>query len=90
MTVAAGTIDDIKIRGSQLALHVTYNSNVLSTGRTPGIQNFGLAPGVFTALKRRVPETGDCDDVPLDTYNVPKALPGEPLILSEAAIYQAA
>lgn len=32
--------------GSQLALRVTYNSNVLSTGRTLGIQNFGLAPGV--------------------------------------------
>lgn len=31
---------------SQLALRVTYNSNVLSTGRTLGIQNFGLAPGV--------------------------------------------
>lgn len=32
--------------GSQLAVRLTYNSNVMSTGRTLGIQNFGLAPGV--------------------------------------------
>src|SRR5688572_14102284 len=31
---------------SQLALRVSYNSNVLSTGRTLGIENFGLSPGV--------------------------------------------
>jgi hypothetical protein len=32
--------------GSQLALRLSYNSNVLSAGRTLGIENFGLAPGV--------------------------------------------
>lgn len=32
--------------GSQLALRVGYNSNVLSAGRTLGIENFGLAPGI--------------------------------------------
>jgi hypothetical protein len=32
--------------GSQLVLRVGYNSNVLSAGRTLGIQNFGLAPGI--------------------------------------------
>lgn len=32
--------------GSQLALRVSYNSNVLSAGRTLGIKNFGLAPGI--------------------------------------------
>jgi hypothetical protein len=32
--------------GSQFALRISYNSNVLSAGRTLGIQNFGLAPGV--------------------------------------------
>ena len=32
--------------GSQLALRMAYNSNVLSAGRTLGIQNFGLAPGI--------------------------------------------
>ena len=31
---------------SQLVLRLTYNSNVMSTGRTLGIQNFGLSPGV--------------------------------------------
>jgi hypothetical protein len=31
---------------SQLAVRMTYNSNVMSTGRTLGIQNFGLAPGI--------------------------------------------
>jgi hypothetical protein len=31
---------------SQLALRVTYNSNVMSTGRTLGIENFGLSPGI--------------------------------------------
>jgi hypothetical protein len=31
---------------SQLAVRLSYNSNVLSTGRTLGINNFGLAPGV--------------------------------------------
>ncbi|SKC85602.1 hypothetical protein [Ohtaekwangia koreensis] len=32
--------------GSQLAVRVGYNSNVLSAGRTLGIDNFGLAPGI--------------------------------------------
>src|SRR5689334_20811477 len=35
-----------KDMGSQLALRMGYNSNVLSAGRTLGINNFGLAPGV--------------------------------------------
>ncbi len=34
------------VNASQLALRMTYNSNVMSTGRTLGIQNFGLAPGI--------------------------------------------
>lgn len=34
------------VSGSQLALRMGYNSNVLSAGRTLGIQNFGLAPGI--------------------------------------------
>ena len=32
--------------GSQLAIRLAYNSNVLSAGRTLGIQNFGLSSGV--------------------------------------------
>jgi hypothetical protein len=32
--------------GSQLALRLSYNSNVLSAGRTLGIDNFGLSPGL--------------------------------------------
>jgi hypothetical protein len=36
----------IQDAGSQLAIRVGYNSNVLSAGRTLGIENFGLAPGV--------------------------------------------
>ncbi len=32
--------------GSQLAVRMGYNSNVLSAGRTLGIENFGLAPGI--------------------------------------------
>jgi hypothetical protein len=32
--------------GSQLAVRLSYNSNVLSAGRTLGIENFGLAPGI--------------------------------------------
>lgn len=32
--------------GSLLSLRIGYNSNVLSTGRTLGIENFGLAPGI--------------------------------------------
>jgi hypothetical protein len=39
-------LQNAEIEGSQLALRLTYNSNVLSTGRTLGIQNFGLAPGL--------------------------------------------
>lgn len=31
---------------SQLAIRLSYNSNVLSAGRTLGIENFGLAPGL--------------------------------------------
>jgi hypothetical protein len=31
---------------SQLAVRLSYNSNVLSAGRTLGIENFGLAPGI--------------------------------------------
>lgn len=34
------------VSGSQLAVRLSYNSNVLSAGRTLGIENFGLAPGV--------------------------------------------
>jgi hypothetical protein len=34
------------LTSSQLALRLTYNSNVMSTGRTLGIQNFGLSPGL--------------------------------------------
>lgn len=32
--------------GSQLAVRMAYNSNVLSAGRTLGIDQFGLSPGV--------------------------------------------
>lgn len=32
--------------GSQLAVRLSYNSNVLSAGRTLGIENFGIAPGI--------------------------------------------
>ncbi|HYG20986.1 MAG TPA: hypothetical protein VD816_18740 [Ohtaekwangia sp.] len=32
--------------GSQLVVRLGYNSNVLSAGRTLGIENFGLAPGI--------------------------------------------
>lgn len=35
-----------EVQRSQVALRLTYNSNVMSTGRTLGIQNFGLAPGI--------------------------------------------
>jgi hypothetical protein len=31
---------------SQLAIRFSYNSNVLSAGRTLGIENFGLSPGI--------------------------------------------
>ena len=31
---------------SQLAIRLSYNSNVLSAGRTLGIENFGLSPGI--------------------------------------------
>lgn len=31
---------------SQLAVRIGYNSNVLSAGRTLGIENFGLSPGI--------------------------------------------
>jgi hypothetical protein len=31
---------------SQLALRLSYNSNVIAAGRTLGIENFGLAPGI--------------------------------------------
>jgi len=34
------------VGGSQVALRLGYNSNVLSAGRTLGIQNFGLSTGV--------------------------------------------
>ncbi|HEX6225393.1 MAG TPA: hypothetical protein VFZ52_13340 [Chryseolinea sp.] len=34
------------LNASQLALRLSYNSNVLSTGRTLGIENFGISPGV--------------------------------------------
>lgn len=35
-----------RLDGSQLVLRLGYNSNVLSAGRTLGIEQFGLAPGV--------------------------------------------
>jgi len=35
-----------ELGGSQLAVRLSYNSNVLSAGRTLGIENFGLAPGL--------------------------------------------
>jgi hypothetical protein len=34
------------LSSSQLAFRLSYNSNVLSAGRTLGIENFGLSPGV--------------------------------------------
>lgn len=34
------------LNNSQLAVRLAYNSNVLSAGRTLGIENFGLAPGI--------------------------------------------
>jgi hypothetical protein len=44
-----GLIDSLldlqESQSSQLALRLSYNSNVLSAGRTLGIQNFGLSPG---------------------------------------------
>jgi hypothetical protein len=39
------TIED-NLPGSQLAARLSYNSNVLSAGRTLGIENFGLSPAV--------------------------------------------
>lgn len=38
------TLGDINT--SQVAVRLSYNSNVLSAGRTLGIDNFGLAPGI--------------------------------------------
>lgn len=38
------TMDDLG--SSQLVLRAGYNSNVLSAGRTLGIENFGLSPGI--------------------------------------------
>ena len=35
-----------EMSSSQLALRLSYNSNVRSAGRTLGIENFGLAPGI--------------------------------------------
>src|SRR5690349_16885518 len=44
------TIDSLlqmgDLNASQLAVRLSYNSNVMSAGRTLGIQNFGLAPGI--------------------------------------------
>jgi hypothetical protein len=34
------------LEASQLAVRLSYNSNVMSTGRTLGIDNFGLSPGI--------------------------------------------
>lgn len=39
------TMDDVQV-GSQLAVRFNYNSNVLSAGRTLGIEQFGLSPGL--------------------------------------------
>lgn len=39
-------LDLQQLESSQLAVRLSYNSNVLSAGRTLGIQNFGLSPGV--------------------------------------------
>jgi hypothetical protein len=39
------TLED-NTNGSQIAARLSYNSNVLSAGRTLGIENFGLSPGV--------------------------------------------
>jgi hypothetical protein len=39
-------LNNSEVSGSQLALRLSYNSNVLSAGRTLGIENFGLAPGI--------------------------------------------
>jgi hypothetical protein len=36
----------LPIPGSQLSVRLGYNSNVQSAGRTLGIENFGLAPGL--------------------------------------------
>ena len=35
-----------ELEASQLAVRMNYNSNVLSAGRTLGIQQFGLSPGI--------------------------------------------
>jgi len=100
--------------GSQLALRLTYNSNVMSTGRTLGIQNFGLAPGVSYEAVENYRKYGTrfgisvhdknvfgimnyAVSVPVTvnhknwgfafsyTYNIPKALPGEALLISESS-----
>lgn len=42
------------LNSSQLAVRLSYNSNVLSAGRTLGIENFGLAPGISYYHKSRL------------------------------------
>jgi hypothetical protein len=39
------TLEEVSVR-SMLAARVSYNSNVLAAGRTLGIEQFGLAPGL--------------------------------------------
>jgi len=39
-------LQNADVEQSQLAIRLSYNSNVLSAGRTLGIENFGLSPGV--------------------------------------------
>lgn len=45
-TMIDSLLESADLGGSQLAIRVSYNSNVLSAGRTLGIENFGLAPGI--------------------------------------------
>ena len=39
-------IENAEIEGSQFGVRLAYNSNVLSAGRTLGIENFGLSSGI--------------------------------------------
>lgn len=45
-TMIDSLLESADLGGSQLAVRISYNSNVLSAGRTLGIENFGLAPGI--------------------------------------------
>ena len=45
-TMIDSLLESADLGGSQLAVRIGYNSNVLSAGRTLGVENFGLAPGI--------------------------------------------